>query len=143
MRIHWFFKTREVNSIDDIIDTLGEQKNLSQLVNFFEQTLKQHPSVMSGIYRAPQILVSIMNRIHEVFTQQKKDNTQLNEIADQEELLWPKPWQKYPSYNDMKGYLELLKSVITPSSDILLTSTEDSDEEEESSSKPDSLNMFG
>lgn len=131
MRIHWFFKAKKVHSIEDIIGNLGEQNDLPQLVNFFEQTLKYHPSVMTGIYRAPDILVPIMNRIHIVFNGQKATNHNLKEVEDQEENLWCKPWKKFPSYNDMKAYLDLLKSVMTPSTDILLTTTDDESAEDE------------
>ena len=127
MRIHWFFKEKKVSSIDDIIDSLGTQNDLSLLINFFEQTLKQHPSVMPGVYRAPDILVPIMDRIHFVFNAQQEFNP---ELKDQEDKLWCKPWNKYPSYYAMKLYLDFLKSMIPPSTDILLTATDDESDDE-------------
>ncbi|WP_058533930.1 hypothetical protein [Legionella saoudiensis] len=123
MRIHWFFKEKEVDSIKNIIDKLGT--DLTLLVNFYEQTLKQHPSVMPGIYKAPDILIKIMHRIHVVFNEQQE----FKEAIDQENKLWCKPWEKYPSYNSLKAYLDFLKSIISPSTDILLTTDDESDDE--------------
>jgi hypothetical protein len=130
MKIHWFFKNKEVPSTAEMIDKLGEQDDLSQLVNFFEETLKFHPSVMGSILQAPSILVIIMNRIHVIFNHQKENNANLKGVEDQEEELWCKPWHKYPSYNAMKTYLDFLKTVITPSKDILLTANDDESDED-------------